>query len=48
MQKDYDEETNHSTIAAKQKEWETFIKGELDKIKKTGTTPKKEQLFVKE
>jgi hypothetical protein len=47
MQQQYDEETNHSTTAAKQKAWEVFIKEELDKIKKTDSNDRTEQLFVK-
>ena len=47
MQKQYDEETNHSTIAAKQKAWEIFIKDELDRVKKINFQDRADQLFVK-
>jgi len=33
MQRQYDEETNHSRVKKKQKEWESYISSELTKMK---------------
>ena len=39
MQKLYDEETNHSTVAAKQRQWESLIRQEINLAKQQSAYP---------
>ncbi|HEX8358217.1 MAG TPA: DUF922 domain-containing protein [Segetibacter sp.] len=46
VQQQYDDNTNHSLVTAKQKEWETRIKDELARMKQNNIVTAKERLFV--